>query len=143
MTYFGNQYTGRGTPIPRFPTMRCSTASRFRHAPNRGFVLPDHGRGSTWATSRGRSEHGQTRCVGKAAARRSQFRDPYALFADCFLVADPKGIWTWMLPARQSCLQLPATAARLECTNLARSRPTREPVVHSRVERKAATGALY
>ncbi len=147
MAFFGNQYTGQGTPIPRFsdyamldgkpiPGTRQIVAS----------FSPDHGRGEHlgYITVVDPSSGPDAMASAKRLRADRQFRDPYALSADCFLVADPKGIWTMDAAGKTELVfQLPATAAKLECHEprpLA-ARP-REPVVHSRVERKAATGRL-
>lgn len=145
--FFGNQFTGTGTPIPRFSDVAMLDAKPI---PGTQKIVasfsPDHGRG----------EHlGYVTLIdpqrgpdAMAAARRihptRMFRDPFPLSEDLFLVADAKGIWTLNGQGEvQPLFALPTTNARLECHE---PRPLvarpREPAPLPQAEPRAPTGRL-
>jgi hypothetical protein len=147
--YFGNQYQGQHPPVPRFSDVAMLGAKPI---PGTNKVV------ASFSPGHGRAEHqGFITVVDPSlgpdapeAARRlnaqRQFRDPYPLSEDCFLVADREGIWLMDGQGRiERIFALPAddTQADLEChePRPLRARP-RETAVPSSVDLSQSTGEL-
>ncbi len=96
MVYFGNQYQGAGAPVPRFSDVAMLDAKPI---PGTNEIV------ASFSPGHGRAEHqGFVTVVNPAlgpdslaSARKlntqRQFRDPYPVSPDCFLVADKEGLW--------------------------------------------------
>jgi hypothetical protein len=149
MAYFGNQYQGQHPPVPRFSDVAMLGAKPI---PGTNKVV------ASFSPGHGRAEHqGYITVVDPAlgpdvpqAARRlnsqRQFRDPYPLSEDRFLVADREGIWVMDGQGRtERIYALPAadTQADLEChePRPLRARP-REPVLPPALDLSQSTGVL-
>jgi hypothetical protein len=149
MAYFGNQYQGQHPPVPRFSDVAMLGAKPI---PGTNKVV------ASFSPGHGRAEHqGYITVVDPAlgpdvpqAARRlnsqRQFRDPYPLSEDRFLVADREGIWLMDGQGRTERIYvLPAddTQADLEChePRPLRARP-REPVLPPALDLSQSTGVL-
>ena len=116
---FGNQYTGADTPIPRFSDYAMLDAKPIPGSA--AFVAsfsPDHGRGEHlgYITVVDPSLGPDAMASARQLRRDKTFRDPYPLSADCFLVADVKGIWSMDGSGQtQLVYQLPPDSGKLEC----------------------------
>ena len=147
MVYFGNQYTGRGVPVPRFSDVAMLDAKPI---PGTKKVVasfsPDHGRGEHLGeiTILDPSRGPDAMTSARRIAPGRLFRDPYPLAEDSFLAADARGIWAVAGDGTCKLLyQPPGTDKPLEChePRPLTSRP-REAIVPPRVDPTAVVGRL-
>ncbi len=152
MVFFGNQYTGRDTPIPRFADVAMLDAKPIPGT--RKIVAsfsPSHGRGEHlgYVTVVDVERGPDVMSAAQPVNRGRMFRDPWAFSQDCFLAADSKGIWLMDGDGQTELVyQLPAGVGpvgklRWECHE---PRPlvarTPEPQVSPRTDLDARTGRL-
>lgn len=149
MVYFGNQYQGEHPPVPRFSDVAMLDAKPI---PGTQHVVasfsPGHGRAehSGWVTVVDPTQGPDRPEAARRLHSQRQFRDPYALAEDCFLVVDREGIW--LMDDRgqiELIYALPAsdTQADLECHEPRPLRArAREPILPTTIEPSQATGVL-
>lgn len=166
MVFFGNQYTGRDTPIPRFADVAMLDAKPIPGT--RKIVAafsPGHGRGEHlgYVTVIDAERGPDATSAARPINRSRMFRDPWAFSQDCFLAADSQGIWLmdgegqtellYRLPPANAApgkpanklrtARSPSAKARWECHE---PRPlaarTPEPKIPTRTDLEAGTGRL-
>lgn len=145
MTFFGNQYTGSGVPIPRFSDVAMLDAKPI---PGTDQVVasfsPDHGRGEHLGAITIIDPRGGPDALDRARkiAPSRLFRDPYPLSSDCILAADARGIWA-VHPDGTTLhvYQPPDESKPLECHEPRPLAPRpREPVIAARSDEPEAMG---
>ena len=149
MVYFGNQYQGEGAPVPRFSDVAMLGAKPI---PGTNEIV------ASFSPGHGRAEHqGFITVVNPAlgpdslaSARKlnaqRQFRDPYPVSPDCFLVADKEGLWLMDGEGRTErifALSEEERKADMEChePRPLRARP-REFAMPTAVDMSQSTGVL-
>ena len=137
MVYYGNQHGGvamlDAKPIPGTNKVVSSFSP--------GHGRPEHYGHVTVVDPRRGPDHQPS---ARNVTQRSNWKDPYALSEDCFLVADSRGIHVMDGQGNNQLIyQLPAPERRLHChePRPLKSRP-REQVIPARTNLAAKTGRL-
>ncbi|MHB1036772.1 MAG: HzsA-related protein [Pirellulales bacterium] len=137
MTWFGNEYAGivmlDAKPIPGTSKAVVSFSPGHGRVEHLGAVtVVDPARGPDMMSA------------AKRISKDDNYRDPYAFSEDCFLVANPSGIFVMDGAGRiELVYRLPAADRRLECHEPRPLAPhPREPVLHSRIDPAQDSGRL-
>ncbi len=138
MTFYGNQFAGiamlDAKPIPGTKKIVSSFSPGHGRPEHMGFV-------TVVDTATGPDDPQAARNISK----NSNYRDPYGLSEECFLVANKQGILVMDGQGNTEVVyRLPSSDAHMEChePRPVRSRP-REPVLSPRVELEQPTGTLF
>lgn len=139
MVYFGNQHAGYAMldakPIPGTDQVVASFSPGHGRPGHMGYI-------TIIDPKTGPDSKNAARTISKPG---KQYRDPYPIAEDCFLVADNRGIWVMDQFGNTDLIyEGPAPETELTChePRPLRSRQ-REPVIPSRVDLSETTGRLF